>query len=101
MFLLIAALLVPAAWWFGKVFANYFEARRPPKPYAALFGVLMGGILFAIFVVVRYYLSGWMLNDPTLRIRVQWFGPLDPPTIFLYMFFGYGGAISFYEKQKK
>lgn len=101
MFALIEILLCPVSWWFGKSFANYFEGRRPPKLYALAFGILMGIALFVVFVTVRYFLGGWMLNDPALRIRVDWFGPLDPPAIFLYIFFGYNGAISFYSKPKQ
>jgi hypothetical protein len=100
MFILLEILLIPLAWQLGKIFANNFEARRPPKIYAAFFGVLMGGTLFAIFAICRFYIGGWLINDPTLRIRVDWFGPLDPPAIFLYMFIGYGGATSFYSRPK-
>lgn len=100
MFALIEFLLVTVAWWIGKVFANYFEGRKPKKTYAALFCLPMGITLFAVFATVRYYVGGWMLNDPTLQLRVDWFGPLDPPAIFMYIFLGYGGAVSYYTKPK-
>ena len=100
MFVMIEILLLPVSWWFGKSFANYFEYRKPRKFYALIFGVFMGIALFSMFATVRYFLGGWILDDQKLIIRVDWFSPLDPPAIFLYMFFGYNGAISFYSKRK-
>jgi hypothetical protein len=100
MFALIEILLVPVAWHLGKVFANYFEAKRPRKMYALGFSLLLAISLFSVFAIVRYYGASWMLDDRSLGIRVDWFGPLDPPALFLYGFFAYNGAISFYKKPK-
>jgi hypothetical protein len=96
MFFLIQVLLIPAAWWLGKIFANYFEGRKPPKLYAAIFSIVMSLSLFGVFAALRYLIAGLVFNDPSLQIRVVWFGPLDPPAVFLYMLFGYGGGVSYY-----
>lgn len=100
MFALIELLLIPAAWQLGKVFANYFEARKPPKMFALGFSFITTLIIFAFFAVVRYYVSVRLLNDAALGIRVDWFGPLDPPALFLYGFFAYNGAIFYYKRPK-
>jgi len=100
MFILIEILLVSVAWWSGKIFANYFPSRRPPKIYSAIFGLLFGFALLSFFLIFRYYISHWIMSDQQLGIRIGWFGPLDPPAMFLYGFFSYGGAVSFYERPK-
>jgi hypothetical protein len=101
MFALIEIFLTVVAWKAGKIFANNFEGMRPKKSLALIFGLIFAFALFGLFVVVRYYVAGAILNDETLKMKVEWFGPLDPPALFLYVFFAYNGAVSYYVRPKK
>jgi hypothetical protein len=101
MFALLEVLLVPLSWYIGVTFANYFEARRPKKLLALIFAIASSFVVFPIFVVIRFYVGSLILNDPSLGIKVDWFGPLDPPVFIFIMIFAYGGSVSFYSKSKE
>jgi hypothetical protein len=98
MFALLEVLLVPLSWYIGVAFANYFEARRPKKLLALLFSIASAFVIFPIFIVIRFYVGSLILNDSSLGIKVDWFGPLDPPVFIFNIIFAYGGSVSFYKK---
>ena len=101
LFALLEILLVSLSWYFGVIFTNYFEARRPKKLMALIFAIASTFIVFPIFIVIRFYVGGLIVNDPGLSLKVGWFGPLDPPAFIFCMIFAYGGSVSFYKKPKE
>ena len=100
MFVLLETLLIPLSWYIGIAFANLFEGRRPKKIVALLFSISSAFLVFPIFLLIRYYGGSFILNDQLLGLRVQWFGPFDPPAFIFCMIFAYGGSVSFYKKPK-
>lgn len=87
------------AWQAGVQAAQYFPNRRPSKWMALLLSLPISALIWALVLTLRFYVAGYFLNDNLLQVR--FFSALDPPFLFVYAFFAYGGAISFGSKIKK
>ena len=101
MFILLALLLTWVSWTAGRIFAGIFPSSRPTKLHALLFAFLCGPLVLGFLMVVRRFGTELLLRgESVLRLVDVWFGPFDPPMLFLYVFFAYGGAVSFYQRPK-
>ena len=99
MFLLAQIVAIWLAWPAGVQAAQYFPNRRPSKWVALLLALPISALIWILILALRFYVSGYFLNDDLLQVR--FFSAFDPPFIFIYAFFAYGGAISFGPKIKK
>jgi hypothetical protein len=97
MFLLLQVAAIWLAWHAGVLAAQYFPNRRPTKMVALLLSLPISVAIWALVLTLRFYVSGYLLNDNLLQVR--FFGAFDPPFLGAYAFFAYGGAISFGAKR--
>lgn len=99
MFFLVQIAVTWLAWQAGVQAAQYFPNRRPSKWVALLLSLPISAVIWALVLTLRFYVSGHFLNDNLLQVR--FFNMFDPPFLFAYAFFAYGGAISFGTGLKK
>ena len=99
MFLLAQIAAIWLAWQAGLQAAQYFPNRRPNKWMALLLALPISAFIWILILTLRFYVSGYSLSDNLLQVR--FFSAFDPPSLSIYAFFAYGGAISFGPKIKK
>lgn len=101
MAMLIAFVLTWVSWTCGRLFAGFFPASRPPKIACLGFGLVAGFVILGVLMLLRRGMYQLMIRgDSVVTAPLQWFHPFDPPFLFLYCFFAYGGAASFYKRPR-